>query len=257
MKLSPTLPGIVLLAGLLQLACPLNPSDPNVCSRWESYSVTKQESYLMPHHEPYQEPCHPSRDHITCTRHKITYRVAYRVGVETEHRKRAHCCQGYYESRGICVPRCTQECVHGRCVGPDTCQCEPGWRGLDCSSGCSDLNWGYNCSRQCACGNGGQCHPLTGHCSCAAGFTGSACEDPCPPGTFGQSCLQHCRCQNRARCDHVSGECHCAAGTTGGLCEHRCPESEVEDTCGSRCPCQNGGSCPPVGGLCLCPAGWM
>lgn len=30
---------------------------------------------------------------------------------------------------------CTEECDHGRCVSPDTCQCEPGWGGLDCSSG--------------------------------------------------------------------------------------------------------------------------
>lgn len=30
---------------------------------------------------------------------------------------------------------CTDECDHGRCVSPDTCQCEPGWGGLDCSSG--------------------------------------------------------------------------------------------------------------------------
>ncbi|KAJ7994574.1 hypothetical protein DPEC_G00250880 [Dallia pectoralis] len=29
---------------------------------------------------------------------------------------------------------CTEECAHGRCVSPDTCQCEPGWGGLDCSS---------------------------------------------------------------------------------------------------------------------------
>lgn len=35
-----------------------------------------------------------------------------------------------------CLPAlCTEECVHGRCVSPDTCQCEPGWGGLDCSSG--------------------------------------------------------------------------------------------------------------------------
>lgn len=31
--------------------------------------------------------------------------------------------------------RCTKECVHGRCVAPDRCQCEGGWRGDDCSSG--------------------------------------------------------------------------------------------------------------------------
>lgn len=46
-------------------------------------------------------------------------------------------------SRGtsLCVSAlCTEECVHGRCVSPDTCQCEPGWGGLDCSSGeCTQL----------------------------------------------------------------------------------------------------------------------
>lgn len=31
--------------------------------------------------------------------------------------------------------RCTRECVHGRCVAPDRCQCEGGWRGDDCSRG--------------------------------------------------------------------------------------------------------------------------
>lgn len=30
---------------------------------------------------------------------------------------------------------CTEECIHGRCVSPDTCHCEPGWGGPDCSSG--------------------------------------------------------------------------------------------------------------------------
>lgn len=38
----------------------------------------------------------------------------------------------------VCFPstaRCTKECVHGRCVAPDRCQCEGGWRGDDCSSG--------------------------------------------------------------------------------------------------------------------------
>lgn len=40
------------------------------------------------------------------------------------------------ESTSLCVlALCTEECVHGRCVSPDTCQCEPGWGGLDCSSG--------------------------------------------------------------------------------------------------------------------------
>lgn len=44
-------------------------------------------------------------------------------------------CESLIEKR-LCVSAlCTEECVHGRCVSPDTCQCEPGWGGLDCSSG--------------------------------------------------------------------------------------------------------------------------
>lgn len=40
------------------------------------------------------------------------------------------------EEMSLCIlALCTEECVHGRCVSPDTCQCEPGWGGLDCSSG--------------------------------------------------------------------------------------------------------------------------
>lgn len=48
-----------------------------------------------------------------------------------------HCAD---EGTSLCVSAlCTEECVHGRCVSPDTCQCEPGWGGLDCSSGESTL----------------------------------------------------------------------------------------------------------------------
>ncbi|XP_059499006.1 multiple epidermal growth factor-like domains protein 10 [Stegostoma tigrinum] len=207
----------LLLCCLLPSACPLNPSDPNVCSRWESYSVTKQESFLAPHDEPYEEDCDDPRTHFRCARHKITYRMTYHVGVQTEYRKRAHCCPGYYESRGICVPQCAQECVHGRCLTPDQCQCAPEWRGQDCSSDCSALYWGTNCSQKCACRNGGQCDPLTGLCSCPPGYTGLACEDPCRPGTYGQDCSRLCQCRNGARCDRVTGACECVNGTTGGL----------------------------------------
>ncbi|KAG7283736.1 hypothetical protein CRUP_034360 [Coryphaenoides rupestris] len=79
----------------------LNPDDPNVCSHWE----------------------------------RISYKTAYRRGVRTMYRRRSQCCPGFYESGDLCVPLCTEECAHGRCVSPDTCQCEPGWGGLDCSSG--------------------------------------------------------------------------------------------------------------------------
>lgn len=33
--------------------------------------------------------------------------------------------------------------MHGRCVSPDTCHCEPGWGGPDCSSGESGVFGGW------------------------------------------------------------------------------------------------------------------
>lgn len=34
-----------------------------------------------------------------------------------------------------CPAHCAESCVHGRCMAPNTCQCEPGWGGSNCSSG--------------------------------------------------------------------------------------------------------------------------
>ena len=30
---------------------------------------------------------------------------------------------------------CTNLCVHGRCVAPDTCECNSGWAGASCEEG--------------------------------------------------------------------------------------------------------------------------
>lgn len=34
-----------------------------------------------------------------------------------------------------CTAHCAESCVHGHCMAPNTCQCEPGWGGSNCSSG--------------------------------------------------------------------------------------------------------------------------
>ncbi|XP_052368627.1 multiple epidermal growth factor-like domains protein 11 [Oncorhynchus keta] len=122
------------LLGLIYGVLPLNPDDPNVCSHWESYAVTVQESYAHPFDQVYYTRCTDILTWFKCTRHRISYKTAYRRGVRTMYRRRSQCCPGFYENGDLCVPQCSVECAHGRCVSPDTCQCEPGWGGVDCSS---------------------------------------------------------------------------------------------------------------------------
>ncbi|KAK9394125.1 multiple epidermal growth factor-like domains protein 11 [Crotalus adamanteus] len=127
------------LSLLLKTSLSLNPDDPNVCSHWESYAVTVQESYAHPFDQIYYTRCTDILNWFKCTRHRISYKTAYRRGLRTMYRRRSQCCPGYYESGDFCIPLCTEECVHGRCVSPDTCHCEPGWGGPDCSSGPMNL----------------------------------------------------------------------------------------------------------------------
>lgn len=35
--------------------------------------------------------------------HRVVYRTVYRQVVKTDHRRRLHCCLGFYESSGVCV----------------------------------------------------------------------------------------------------------------------------------------------------------
>lgn len=73
---------------------------------------------------------------------------------------------------------CADKCVHGRCIAPNTCQCEPGWGGPNCSSGefspasaclglfpmCCPLFWVDN-HWSCAWSPGqGICFELWGYC---------------------------------------------------------------------------------------------
>uniref|UniRef100_A0A8B9NCJ4 EMI domain-containing protein n=1 Tax=Accipiter nisus TaxID=211598 RepID=A0A8B9NCJ4_9AVES len=148
---------------------------------------------------------------------RIVYRTEYRQAVRTDYRRRYQCCLGYYESRDTCVPRCTQECVHGRCVAPDLCQCEPGWRGSNCSSECDEQSWGPGCGHRCNCHHGAPCDPLSGVCSCPPGFADPLCHQPCPPGTYGQGCRLSCPCHHRAPCNASTGACLCPPGLAGPL----------------------------------------
>ncbi|XP_015271977.1 PREDICTED: platelet endothelial aggregation receptor 1 [Gekko japonicus] len=237
----------------------LSPNDPNVCSHWESFTTPSKESYVQPFAQVFEEPCNRMWPFAkTCIQHRVLYKAAYRQGVKVDYRRRHRCCRGYYERADLCVPRCTQECVHGRCVAPDQCQCEQGWRGADCSSDCSKLFWGPDCKSSCTCVNGGTCDPLTGACTCPPGYRGPLCQEPCAPGMYGQECLLGCHCENAASCDRVTGACLCPPGFTGPHCEVPCLNGSSGVWCHADCVCQNGGICHPSNSSnCACPPGWM
>ncbi|KAJ8335171.1 hypothetical protein SKAU_G00408100 [Synaphobranchus kaupii] len=118
-----------LLGFLFDLAWTLNPSDPNVCSPMgevrmtpanasDCYTTSVKESYAHPFDQVYEEPCSDAWSFYKCTRHRITYKTAYRQAVKMDYRRSSL-------HKGVCSRRC---------VAPDHCQCEDGWHGEDCSS---------------------------------------------------------------------------------------------------------------------------
>uniref|UniRef100_A0A3P8U7K2 Platelet endothelial aggregation receptor 1 n=1 Tax=Amphiprion percula TaxID=161767 RepID=A0A3P8U7K2_AMPPE len=251
---------LLLFCFLIGLSCSLNPRDPNVCSLWE-FTTSVKESYSHPYDHVTEEPCSDPRTSYRCLRH-ITYKTAYRQAVKTDYRKRYQCCPGYYESGDKCV-RCTKECVHGRCVAPDRCQCEGGWRGDDCSSGavcterCPEGRFGPNCAEECVCHNSGKCDPETGQCKCAKGFTGN-CNEECAAGTYGQDCKGVCDCANGARCYNIDGGCLCEPGFSGPHCRDRmCSPGKYGMHCERTCLCLDKHTlCHPMKGECTCQPGW-
>nr|XP_025035923.1 LOW QUALITY PROTEIN: platelet endothelial aggregation receptor 1 [Pelodiscus sinensis] len=250
---------MVLLLGLqTHLASALNPSDPNVCSYWESFTTATKESYAHPYAQVSKESCDGTWNFFKpCTQQKIMYKTAYRQAVKIDYRKRYRCCQGYYESTDICVPRCTKECVHGRCVAPDQCQCEQGWRGADCSSECDARFWGPRCKQPCQCGDGGTCdprhyllHPMPtgGHNSGSCDPVSGRCH--CAPGYTGE------RLQHSHSCHPMSGECTCQPGWAGLHCNETCPQGYYGANCQEPCLCLNGGTCDGTTGRCRCAPGY-
>ncbi|XP_033119931.1 uncharacterized protein LOC117119232 [Anneissia japonica] len=60
------------------------------------------------------------------------------------------CCYGWKRVGGQCVPICEKECVHGKCVGPNKCECDPGFTGALCNQDyneCGDMPW--RCPQRC------------------------------------------------------------------------------------------------------------
>ncbi|TKS73504.1 Multiple epidermal growth factor-like domains protein 10 [Collichthys lucidus] len=291
---SAALLALPLVLGLTASVWSLNPDDPNVCSHWESYAVTVQESYAHPFDQIYYTRCTDILNWFKCTRHRISYKTAYRRGVRTMYRRRSQCCPGYFESGDLCVPRpsgggfmdindkselfatahsyrpavrvTTGDLIAvigvsakmGRSVIPlqVPVSAPMGSRDGDCEEPCEHGYYGKACQLPCQCLNGATCNYETGECICAPGYSGAFCGERCPSGSHGPHCEQRCPCQNGGTCHHITGDCSCPTGWTGSVCAQPCPLGKYGINCSKDCSCRNGGLCDHITGQCQCAAGF-
>ncbi|KAI5699120.1 hypothetical protein M8J75_016523 [Diaphorina citri] len=230
---------------------------PNVCTRNETFTTIVRVSETVPYQKREIVWCSsvPPKRSVS----KMGYRQVYKNDTITQTRLVEECCKGYMLSPAgnRCVPVCTDECIRGTCIAPNTCKCEVGFGGPTCNIECPEGHYGPDCKLACQCENGAGCDPNTGACDCLDGYMGTHCEEVCGPGRFGQNCSQECQCRNGAECHPATGECSCQPGFTGSLCEERCPPGTHGPSCINRCRCQNGAICNPANGQCLCAPGWM
>lgn len=109
------------------------------------------------------------------------------------------CCEGYEphekaEEATSCVPVCLSNCEHGKCMAPNRCECEPGYRNVTSSS--TEYN---ECLPVCSSGcPGGTCvEPNT--CECEVGYIITPDQASCKPvceifGNGPQGCCDHASC---------------------------------------------------------------
>ena len=91
--------------------------------------MTKQ----VPYQEQYYAPCWSLK--LRCVRYKTVMRTEIKEEQLDKQRLVLECCPGYTRgfNESTCQPVCQEQCIHGTCVRPDTCQCEEGFGGIDCS----------------------------------------------------------------------------------------------------------------------------
>ncbi|XP_014475517.1 PREDICTED: uncharacterized protein LOC106744898 [Dinoponera quadriceps] len=183
----------------------------HVCSRVENYTVTSYETYTEPVVVNTFTWCLqiPPR----CPKSRTELRQRYRVKTEEKSKTVEECCEGYNklmihdDADARCLPFC-EKCLAGKCVAPNECQCNPGYRGDDCARECPSGSWGMRCEGTCDCGENGNCDPANGTCRCPPGLRGLQCREHCATGQWGPNCANDCTCQSRDNdCDAVTGRC--------------------------------------------------
>ncbi|KAL6422846.1 hypothetical protein ACFW04_010402 [Cataglyphis niger] len=185
----------------------------HVCSRVENYTVTSYETYTEPVIVNTFTWCLqiPPR----CPKTRTELRQRYRIKMEKKSKTIKECCEGYkiltthddIETDAKCLPFC-EKCLMGVCIGPNKCQCNPGYHGDDCAHGCPIGTWGLYCTKVCKCDKNYICNPINGACQCSPGLQGPQCQEHCIIGQWGPDCANNCTCQNRDNnCDAVTGKC--------------------------------------------------
>ncbi|XP_076677503.1 uncharacterized protein LOC143373813 [Andrena cerasifolii] len=168
------------------------------------------------------------------------------------------------EHASACEPICHQSCVHGKCIGPDSCSCDPGYR--------ASTNDSNICQPTCEvdCGGYGAC-TAPNVCTCNEGCVLDA-TDRCMP--FCNSTCQNSTCVEPNRCQCLDGfvsmnesvcvafcENDCGNGTCVAPNECRCDAGFVNNqnnSCVRPCTreCKGHGVCVDEHRACECSYGW-
>ncbi|XP_065182554.1 multiple epidermal growth factor-like domains protein 10 [Sycon ciliatum] len=232
----------------------------NVCSKPINITRVVRVSVRQSYTERYYRPCR-FRFWAKCTRFRTSFRTIYMNVNKPTAEKVPLCCEGWRQSGTECsTPICHNPCQNkGLCIGPDRCDCAPGWIGSSCQTACTDWMHGFDCQRRCACDRNTSvhCEKATGHCHCRPGYQGERCEMKCQLGYYGENCAQPCTCRSSGQCDHVTGKCNCTAGFYGPDCSLPCPQGVWGEHCVKPCQCENDAPCDAATGLCDCPPGWV
>lgn len=141
-------------------------------------------------------------------------------------RLHCECLPGWIGDGWQCEPVCSAvDCgEHGRCVAPETCGCDLGWTGA-------------NCTEDCLCNFHSTCTMGVGLCDACQNYTAGPMCAECAPGAWGVSheTCQPCPCNQHGTCDKIDGTCHCDAFTTGDNCEKCGPQLYGDPTAGGKC----------------------
>ncbi|XP_056000387.1 multiple epidermal growth factor-like domains protein 10 isoform X2 [Ostrea edulis] len=169
--------------------------------------------------------------------------------ISAESTKKPNICQEVLIGLSNCCAGTTWDDHQKECV-----QCNPGFRGLNCSEHCPLGVFGRRCQSICPqeCQH---CHHITGGClteqnECDPGFRGLNCSELCPRGVFGRRCQSACP-QECQYCHHITGGCLTDQNRfVGHNCSFRCPRGVFGRRCQSICPqdCQD---CHHITGECL------